>query len=314
MSRTIFISHEGSAETKARGWPARTYGESLKAQGDEVFLSSDWESLKSGEAWFTAIVNTIRRCDEFHIVVAAKTTGWTNGWMCFEFGVAVGAGKRVVVAKPEKCDDADLLTPMALECRYASFSAAEDWRKTSSPKGDRRYLAHVLFRTPEADEFRAMLRKECQLVTSSLVTEQPLHLARAKEVFGVPSGHFYALIDHALESRSPWLNYEIGVAVGRGLWPIILVSGQIIFHDIANPIASIHLVGTGDTNRVARHFRESGFLQGSDADTRFGAFFLQGHQPLNRDRRPLPGDLSDFRDRRPLPRDLSDLDRLPKGP
>jgi hypothetical protein len=307
MSRTVFISHEGRAETAAP-WPARKYGESLKAQGHEVFLSSDWESLKSGEAWFTAIVDTIRRCDEFHIVVA-RTTGWTNGWMCFEFGVAVGAGKRVVVEKLEKFGDADFSTPIALECRCPSFSVAEDWRRALSPQRERRYLAHVLFRTPEANEFRAMLPKDCQLVSSSLVIEEPLQLGRARAVFVVPPGQFYALIDHALESQSPWLNYEIGVAVGRGLLPIILVSGGIVFHDIANPIASIHLVGTGNTNRVSRHFRESGFLQVADDDTRFGAFFLQASGPdqqrLNRERRPLPSDLSS---------DLTNLDRFPKVP
>ena len=75
-AKRIFICHDAGAETEDRGWPARTYAHGLP-EDTKRFLSSDWESIESGESWFLAIVGSIRCCDAFHVVVA-REEAWRN--------------------------------------------------------------------------------------------------------------------------------------------------------------------------------------------------------------------------------------------
>jgi hypothetical protein len=114
-----------------------------------------------------------------------------------------------------------------------------------------------------------------------------------------------------VDSQSPWLNYEIGVAVGRGLLPIVLVSGSTTYSAIRQPIASIFLVNTGDGNRLGRHFTESGFSPKSGKrwpealHDDFAPFFLQVDEGVADEQRHN-------RKRRPRPVDLTELDARPK--
>jgi hypothetical protein len=110
--------------------------------------------------------------------------------------------------------------------------------------------------------------------------EQPAHVARACSIIALEEKHFFGFVDHEVDGECPWFNFEVGVAVGRSLLPRILVCGAIGLSKIAPPIGSIHLVGTGDNNRLRRHLVEAGLLGEADSKYRdhpnkLDAFFRQ---------------------------------------
>jgi hypothetical protein len=91
MPKRIFISHD-SAATKEAVW----FTELLKAAcGSDlsIFLSSDWDSLNSGEAWSHRIFEELRNCDELIALITSRET-FSRLWINFEIGAFVGRNRN----------------------------------------------------------------------------------------------------------------------------------------------------------------------------------------------------------------------------
>ena len=58
-----------------------------------IFLTSDWESLPSGSIWMNDIFVALQDCDEL-IVLITRKQAFTNLWINFEIGYAIGKGKK----------------------------------------------------------------------------------------------------------------------------------------------------------------------------------------------------------------------------
>lgn len=84
--KIYFISHEATSVSKAF-----RFKEILRSCNSdiEIFLTSDSESLNSGELWCSEIFNNLRRCDEL-IVLITNESSFENLWINFEIGVAIG--------------------------------------------------------------------------------------------------------------------------------------------------------------------------------------------------------------------------------
>lgn len=61
--------------------------------------------------------------------------------------------------------------------------------------------------------------------------------------------HFVALITSAEDACSPWINYEIGYARGKGILPRIFLFNSITPEEVPYPLRMLHLILPGDTNR-----------------------------------------------------------------
>lgn len=86
---------------------------------------------------------------------------------------------------------------------------------------------------------------------------------------------FIALIITADDAKRLWVNYEVGFARGRGLFPLVLVFGQINPNDIPNPLSSIQLLMTGDTNRWFRELESHGLKITAGLQAEFASIFRQ---------------------------------------
>jgi hypothetical protein len=89
MPTKIFVSHESNATREAVEFKRLILEYSTEVQ---VFLSSDWDSLASGEPWFNLLVDEIRHCDELFVMVTRHET-FNNLWINFEIGMFFGRKK-----------------------------------------------------------------------------------------------------------------------------------------------------------------------------------------------------------------------------
>jgi TIR domain len=85
-----FISHESFAIEKAIKL------KELLLQNNnehEIFLTSDWDSLASGNIWMSDIFTALQECDEL-IVLITREDAFKNLWINFEVGAAIGRKKK----------------------------------------------------------------------------------------------------------------------------------------------------------------------------------------------------------------------------
>jgi|JI7StandDraft_1071085.scaffolds.fasta_scaffold66824_1 hypothetical protein len=84
--RRYFVSHEASSVKKAY-----RFKEILNScdPSIEIFLTSDSDSLNSGELWCSEIFDNLRKCEEL-IVLITNERAFENLWINFEIGAAVG--------------------------------------------------------------------------------------------------------------------------------------------------------------------------------------------------------------------------------
>src|SRR5258707_6173853 len=82
----IFLCHDSRSKREAVDFKDLLVKDE---RGIEVFLSSDWESIKAGATWFGAILASLRDCDHF-IAMIAKTEEARNLWLHFEVGFFMG--------------------------------------------------------------------------------------------------------------------------------------------------------------------------------------------------------------------------------
>jgi TIR domain len=86
----IFVSHvsNNSGKRTAVRFKALIQEGSSHAQ---VFLSSDWDSIPSGETWMQAIEKALRSCDHFIALISDKEDA-KKPWVNYEVGFACGRG------------------------------------------------------------------------------------------------------------------------------------------------------------------------------------------------------------------------------
>lgn len=87
--------------------------------------------------------------------------------------------------------------------------------------------------------------------------------------------HLVALITQAADASLPWMCYEVGYSRGRGLLPKIFVFGGFDSKGVTFPIAGIHLVETGDTNRWVTELLAMGVADVRGKQGRFAKLFKQ---------------------------------------
>jgi hypothetical protein len=84
----IFLSHCSSSTRRALVFKKHMISGS---PGLEVFLSSDWVSIRSGEIWVSEIETALRECDYFAAILTCPTDS-RNLWINYEIGFARGRG------------------------------------------------------------------------------------------------------------------------------------------------------------------------------------------------------------------------------
>jgi hypothetical protein len=94
MQRKIFISHSSGAKREAIKFKELLHeGAGRPTSGLKLFLSSDWESLKSGQPWFEPLLNELRSCDEVFVLIV-NADDFSKLWINFEIGVVLGKENR----------------------------------------------------------------------------------------------------------------------------------------------------------------------------------------------------------------------------
>jgi TIR domain len=99
----IFVSYS----SQDRDW-AEAFARSLKASGAEVWF--DQWSIPLGGAWPPAFEKGFRESDIIAVVVNLADPFRPDLW--FDFGAAIGMGKRIVPILPKESQSVDLPYPL----------------------------------------------------------------------------------------------------------------------------------------------------------------------------------------------------------
>lgn len=76
-----------------------------------IFLTSDWQSLPSGNIWMEDIFSALQNCDEL-IVLITRKEAFSNLWVNFEVGSAIGRKKKPKILIYGGVDLAELKYPL----------------------------------------------------------------------------------------------------------------------------------------------------------------------------------------------------------
>jgi hypothetical protein len=110
----IFISH--ISEERAVALRLQRLFEEALSSALPVFVSSDYKSVKSGEPWYAAILEGIRRSQV--IISLLSPAALDRRWINFEAGVAFGQESRVIPVAWRGLSKGDIGMPLAhLEAR-----------------------------------------------------------------------------------------------------------------------------------------------------------------------------------------------------
>jgi hypothetical protein len=88
----VFISHiadEGPVAIALKDFLREAFADNLK-----VFVSSDYESITSGEEWFRAIVEAIKSARIVLVLLSPMSVN--RRWINFESGVGLGASVQTI--------------------------------------------------------------------------------------------------------------------------------------------------------------------------------------------------------------------------
>lgn len=88
----IFISHisdESKVAIVIKSLLVESFGDRV-----DVFVSSDYESIQSGEAWYQKIVDSIKSSDTLIVLLSRQSIN--HPWLFFEPGVSIGAAKTII--------------------------------------------------------------------------------------------------------------------------------------------------------------------------------------------------------------------------
>jgi hypothetical protein len=196
-SKLLFVSHAAVDENIARLF--KTTLEHL-LPGVDVFVSSDPEDLKPGDAWVEVILDNLRKAEL--IVVLATQRGLSRKWVWYESGATWSRGVRLVPCCVGRLRKGELPAP------FSSFQALN----IDEPDDFRRLLqtAREELRLPEPEPFdvSAFLRKLKEL-DQAIVTSHPAFLPPDE-------------IERRLES----VELSIRLDQGIGEWFSLLVENQ----------------------------------------------------------------------------------------
>jgi hypothetical protein len=144
------------------------------------------------------------------------------------------------------------------------------------------FISHDFGGTPEAvrfmeilktaggSEFRFFLASDWNSLTSG---EAWLH--RILEELR-NCDELVALITSRETFSRPWINFDIGVFVGRKRNPKIFVFGAILpWKEIPRPIADLQLIDTGNTNRWMSDLKEIGIVIDGQTQKELATLFRQ---------------------------------------
>ena len=92
MNAGIFISH--IAEDKFAGLAIKDLLRDVSGNEQDVFVSSDYDSIRSGADWHGAILEALGRSGE--VLVLCHEGSVNRAWANYEAGVGEGQGSLVV--------------------------------------------------------------------------------------------------------------------------------------------------------------------------------------------------------------------------
>lgn len=88
--------------------------------------------------------------------------------------------------------------------------------------------------------------------------------------------HLVVLITTEEALKNPWIHFEVGAAIGRGLKPKVFVFGGIdISRSAVPPLSGLQLISTGNTNRWITDLQDLGYEVGKKHEEELGKLFKQ---------------------------------------
>lgn len=106
--RGIFISH--ISEESAVATRLKTLFESALSNELPIFVSSDFESIESGDPWYERILEGIGKTQVLITLLSAASID--RRWINFESGVGVGQGSRVIPVVWRRLSKGDIGMPL----------------------------------------------------------------------------------------------------------------------------------------------------------------------------------------------------------
>jgi hypothetical protein len=274
MCNGIFLSHDSGSAREALVRKNELRVE--RGDGWNVFLSSDWESLRVGECWFEGVLHAVERSTEFEALVYNETT-FRNLWVNFELGIAVGSKARETRQNGASLQGVSArIDPSVSAGSQRLVTPVADWSKLGdaalqSSATAKVYLSHTLPLKNEARNLADMIRYagsdnicvETRADVWDRTTDRACRcLASVAAIKACEK--FFVFVDRPWDARSPWLSFEVGVAIGLQKPPHIFISGGVGLGegDIPFPLRGFFWIGTGDQNRWTTIFRDTGLTCG----------------------------------------------------
>lgn len=143
------------------------------------------------------------------------------------------------------------------------------------------FISHLSASTPEAVKFKEILlsmnNEQSVFLTSDWSSLESGSLWMDGIIRALQSmTHLVVLVTTDEALRSPWIHFEVGAAIGRGLKPKIFVFGGIdISAGAVPPLSGLQLISTGNTNRVIADLKDLGYEVGREHEGQLARLFKQ---------------------------------------
>jgi hypothetical protein len=158
------------------------------------------------------------------------------------------------------------------------------------------FISHDLEGTREAVQFTEILRSAAGSKFSFLLASDLDSLSSGEGWFSrileelQNCDELIVLITSRETFSRAWINFEIGVLVGRKRMPKIFVFGAILpWKDVPRPIADLQLTDTGNTSRWMSDLKEMGIDLDDQTQDQLATLFRQSAGIFMRDSPFSPG-------------------------
>jgi hypothetical protein len=150
------------------------------------------------------------------------------------------------------------------------------------------FVSHDSKRKPEAIRFQRLIIHHT--VAPAKFAKQIPYVFLSSDAHSIPSGeswfhcirenlqkckNFCALIVERTDFDGRWIPFEVGIALGREIAAPVFVFGQIELEWALAPLSELHLVGTGDTDRIWNELTKMGVNENQDSKDDFAHLFRQ---------------------------------------